>query len=48
MPDLGRYAAEVLASYGVSLVLLVGLVWASYARSARVARELREVERDGR
>ena len=47
MPDLGRYAAEVLAAYGVSLVLLAGLVWASVARARAVARRLSEVERDG-
>ncbi len=37
MPDLGKYAVEVLSAYGVSLVLLAVLVLAS-VRSARRAR----------
>jgi heme exporter protein D len=44
MPDLGRYALEVLASYGVSLGLLAGLVALTLWRAARVRAELREVE----
>ena len=42
MPDLGPYAPEVLSAYGVSLLLVLGLVW----RSLHVARRLRRaVER---
>ncbi len=44
-PDLGRYAAEVLSAYAVTLALLGGLVWASWARAVRVRRALQEVER---
>lgn len=41
MPDLGKYAVEVLAAYGASIALLVGLVWISFwrARSVRIALE---------
>ena len=41
MPELGRYAATVLAAYGVTLALLAGLVAASLWRSARVRRRAR-------
>ncbi len=44
MPELGKYAAEVLSAYGVTLALLGGLVWASLARARRVKRQLRDVE----
>ena len=45
MPDLGRYAAEVLAAYAISLVLLVGLVGLSLRRARAVRARLAEVER---
>ena len=48
IPDLGKYATEVLSAYGASLVLILGLVWASLARSKRVLRALREVEERGK
>jgi heme exporter protein D len=48
MPDLGKYAVEVLAAYGVSLALLGGLVVLSFLRSARVRRALDEAETRGR
>ena len=38
MPDLGRYAVEVLLAYGVSLALLLGVVVMS-VRQARKAKE---------
>lgn len=44
MPDLGKYAFEVLASYGVSALILGVLVGASLWRGARVREALREVE----
>ena len=44
MPELGKYAGEVLSAYGVSLLLLAGLVGLSVLRSRRVAKALREVE----
>ena len=49
MPDLGKYAVEVLSAYGVSLALLLGLVWVSVARARKVRAELKDIEerRDG-
>lgn len=44
MPDLGKYAGEVLSSYAAALALICGLVAVSIWRSRRVARALREVE----
>ena len=44
MPDLGRYAFAVLASYGASLVLLAGIVVLSVWQGRRVKRQLAEVE----
>ena len=42
MPELGKYAAEVLAAYGATFLLLAGLVWATWARSIRVRRALEQ------
>jgi heme exporter protein D len=47
MPDLGKYALWVLASYGVTLGLLMAITVLSLARAARVRRALAEIE-DGR
>jgi heme exporter protein D len=44
MPELGKYAAEVLLSYGVSLFLMAGIVGWSFVRAARVRRALDEAE----
>ncbi|MEO0915236.1 MAG: heme exporter protein CcmD, partial [Pseudomonadota bacterium] len=44
MPDLGDYAGPVLLAYGVSLVLLGGLVVWSLVRNARVKAELARQE----
>jgi heme exporter protein D len=44
MPDLGAYATTVLLSYGVSVVLLGGLIATTLVRSARVRRDLAEAE----
>ncbi len=40
IPDLGKYAAEVLSAYGLTLLLIAGLVLATWARSRRVKRAL--------
>lgn len=40
MPDLGRYAAEVLLAYGASAVLIGGLVGASLLGARRARRRL--------
>ena len=47
MIDLGKYAATVLAAYGVSLSLLVGIVWQTIAASARARRALEKHEKHG-
>ena len=44
MPELGKYAATVLSSYGISILLLVALTALSLRRAARVRRELAAVE----
>ena len=44
LPDLGKYAVEVLSAYAVSLVLLGGLIWLSLRRARRTEAELREIE----
>ncbi len=44
MPDLGKYAFAVLASYGVSLALIIVLVGLSIARARRIRAELEKVE----
>ena len=47
MPDLGQYAVEVLSAYGVSLLLLVAIIWQSWRRSVKVKAALEEVEKNG-
>jgi heme exporter protein D len=44
MPDLGKYAPEVLLAYGVTLVLIAGLVLYVWRRSVRVKNALHAVE----
>lgn len=46
IPDLGSYAGTVLAAYGVTLALLIGLIGVSLVRAARVRRALARIERD--
>jgi heme exporter protein D len=49
MPDLGKYAFAVLASYGASLGLLVAVVVLTWWQGARIKARLRDVEaRQGR
>jgi heme exporter protein CcmD len=47
MIELGKYAGTVLAAYGVSALLLVGLVWQSFAANARARRDLERQEKNG-
>lgn len=47
MPDLGQYAFEVLAAYGVSLALIAALIGVSWRRYTRVRAALKEVEDNG-
>ena len=44
MPELGKYAAEVLSAYGVSLVLLGALVAVALLRGRAARRALEETE----
>ncbi|MEO3413895.1 heme exporter protein CcmD [Roseovarius sp. CAU 1744] len=44
MPELGKYAATVLSAYGVSIVLILGLVALSMIRAAQVKKQLQDVE----
>lgn len=48
MMGLGEYAFAVLASYGVSLALLAGLIWHSLAANARARRALDDHEKRGK
>ncbi len=46
IPDLGKYAVEVMSAYAVSLLLLAALI-ALTLRRGRAARDaLRDVERE--
>ena len=45
MPDLGKYAAEVLIAYAASIGVLTILVVLSVRRARRVKRALEAVER---
>ncbi len=47
MIELGKYAGTVLASYGVSLALLAGLVWQTISANARARRDLERQEKNG-
>ena len=47
LPDLGKYAVTVLSAYGVSILLLVGLIVMSVAKGRRVRKQMQEVEARG-
>ena len=44
MPDLGKYAVEVLSAYAVSIGLIVAIVLLSLSQARRVKAELNEIE----
>ena len=44
MPELGKYAAEVLFAYGAAGVLIAALIGLSILQSRRVKRALDEAE----
>ena len=44
MPDLGKYATEVLSAYGATIVLLASLVWLTWRQSRAVRRALDAAE----
>ena len=47
MIELGKYAGTVLAAYGASMALLLGLIWQSVAANARARRALEAQEKNG-
>jgi heme exporter protein D len=46
MPELGKYAAEVLSAYAASLLLLAVLVALTFRRGRAARAGLEEVERE--
>lgn len=48
MPDLGKYAVEVLSAYAVSLLLLAGLMWLSLRRGKAARKELKAIEAEAK
>ncbi|CUH62411.1 heme exporter protein CcmD [Thalassovita gelatinovora] len=44
MPDLGKYAQAVLASYAVSIALIVAMIVVSILRARKMKVQLKEVE----
>lgn len=44
IPDLGKYADAVLSAYGISVLLLIALVWLSLVQSVRARKKLAEEE----
>ena len=44
MPELGKYAVEVLSAYAVTILLMVVLLAASLRQSAKTKAALRDVE----
>lgn len=47
MIELGKYAGTVLAAYGVSVALLIGIILQTLRANARARRELEEHETRG-
>ncbi len=45
MPELGKYAFEVLTSYGVAVALLAALGTISLIRARRMRRDLAALEK---
>ncbi|KAB2883605.1 MAG: heme exporter protein CcmD [Albidovulum sp.] len=45
MLELGKYAGTVLGAYGVTIVLLLALVWVTLRRGALMRRRLEEQEK---
>lgn len=46
MPDLGKYATEVLSAYGITLLLMLGLLVQTLRRGARARAALRQAEEE--
>ena len=48
IPDLGTYSVNVLGAYGISLVLLAGIVLLTVWRARRIKARLIETEEQRR
>lgn len=48
IPDLGKYASDVLSAYVIALLLLGGLVVISLRQSAKARKTLEDAERKTR
>ncbi|HEC70835.1 MAG TPA: heme exporter protein CcmD [Roseobacter sp.] len=46
MPDLGKYAVEVVSAYGISAALLAGLILLSLRKGRKARAELARIEHD--
>lgn len=46
MIEMGKYAGTVLAAYGVSMVLIIGLIWHTISANARARRDLQDQEQN--
>ncbi|QUJ77956.1 heme exporter protein CcmD [Sulfitobacter albidus] len=47
MPDLGKYAGEVLSAYGISLALIAVLLIVTLRAGRRARAALKHIEREG-
>ena len=45
MPELGKYAGTVLSAYGITILLIAGLVIVSASRNAAARRKLDALEK---
>ncbi|TNC73443.1 heme exporter protein CcmD [Rubellimicrobium roseum] len=48
IPDLGRYATEVLSAYGVTVLLLAAVTGQSWRRYRRLKAQMDDAERSRR
>ena len=45
MPELGKYAAEVLSAYALAIALIGGLIAVTLLQGAKARRDLAEIEK---
>ncbi len=48
IPEYDKYAAYIWACYGLTILVLVALVWWSVARARRIERELDSLDGERR
>ncbi|WP_409202545.1 heme exporter protein CcmD [Sulfitobacter sp. S223] len=46
MPELGKYATEVLSAYGITLLLMLALLVQTLRRGAKARAALRQAEQE--